>query len=495
MHGVYTDWLLVRRLAAELDERLRGARVRDAGRLDDGRFALALRRRGVEAVLCLDPFAPTPLISLEKAELSLTPRGFERALRAALRERKIAGVRSVYRERVIEVDLIARSKFGVADRLTLVCELVPRFGNLILVKDGLVIAAAKEFGARPGSRTIASGAAYEPPPARSSPSTPLLDAQAAERLENGDPMAPPVHVYRDRSAIAQAHLAPLARFAQLEHETTESLLDVLAQWQEQRNRAAGDERAEKRRLSLRRHFEGVERGLRDRLSRIETALAESESRASLRDEGSAIYAGLYALSPDEQGVQKERAAALFARYKKTGTSASHLQRRKEETMQALEAIETLQWELERAEASMLGDFDQPDGDRAAPARRRSFLRHDTPDGSHIYVGRSPLENAELSFRVARPDDLWFHVRGHPGAHVILRRDDRKAAPEIDILAAASLAAWHSKAKNNANVSVDYTERKHVRKRPGAAPGLVTYTNAKTVTVGPIAAPPGSIQVR
>ncbi|MGA8535506.1 MAG: NFACT RNA binding domain-containing protein, partial [Candidatus Tumulicola sp.] len=120
----------------------------------------------------------------------------------------------------------------------------------------------------------------------------------------------------------------------------------------------------------------------------------------------------------------------------------------------------------------------------ASKRKRAFLEFRTRAGSRIVVGRSPSENAEVTFKVARPNDLWFHARGIPGAHVILARDDRAEPPLQDIEAAASLAAHYSKAKASAKVPVDYTLRKHVRKQRDGAPGLVWYTNAKSITTAP-----------
>jgi predicted ribosome quality control (RQC) complex YloA/Tae2 family protein len=121
---------------------------------------------------------------------------------------------------------------------------------------------------------------------------------------------------------------------------------------------------------------------------------------------------------------------------------------------------------------------------AARKRKRRMLELRTPLGSRIVVGRSPVENAELTFQVARPDDLWFHAQGVPGAHVILSRDDRGRVPEEDLRAAASLAAFYSKAQAAASAAVDYTLRKHVRKQRAAPPGLVWYTHAKTIVTQP-----------
>ena len=108
------------------------------------------------------------------------------------------------------------------------------------------------------------------------------------------------------------------------------------------------------------------------------------------------------------------------------------------------------------------------------------LGHD----ARAFVGRSPTGNAELPFRVARPDDLWFHARNIPGAHVVLRLDAPREASEAELQAAAALAAFHSKARAADKVEVDYTRRKYVRKQAGGAPGLVWYTNARTVLVAP-----------
>jgi predicted ribosome quality control (RQC) complex YloA/Tae2 family protein len=121
-------------------------------------------------------------------------------------------------------------------------------------------------------------------------------------------------------------------------------------------------------------------------------------------------------------------------------------------------------------------------------RKRVPLEFRTESGSRIVVGRSPIENADVTFRIARPDDLWFHTRGIPGAHVVLSRDDRQEPSDDDVRSAASLAAFYSKARASGSVAVDYTQRKHVRKQRNAPPGLVWYTHASTVTVAPSAEP-------
>ncbi|HKU81849.1 MAG TPA: NFACT RNA binding domain-containing protein, partial [Candidatus Tumulicola sp.] len=259
---------------------------------------------------------------------------------------------------------------------------------------------------------------------------------------------------------------------------------------EQRRRGIAGRR---RRAALVR-LDERERKLRDELAALDAKRRQAGERDGLRAEGEALFAGLHALDEPARDEAKERAAKLFARYKKLGASLPHVERRERETRSKLAAIEELRWEAERVADGELNDVEEalasvdprPSRKSALPVRRRKRapLQFVTAEGSRIWVGRSPLENAELTFKHARPNDLWFHARGTPGAHVILARDDRSTASQADVEAAAALAAFYSKARAGAKVAVDYTARKHVRKQRDAAPGLVWYTDAQTVTVAP-----------
>ncbi len=505
---MFTDWLLIRRLALELSQRFKGARVRDVGQLEDGRFALALWSRGREHLVCADVFAPTPVITVEDGDLPIIVEpGFVRAAGAALRGTVLSAVLSRRGDRLVRMEFGSRSRFGVEDSIALVFELVPRFGNIVLLKGDTIVAALKEFALSENAmRSIQAGDPYEPPPLRTGKSSPLLSdeqiAQLAEDLPEGD-----LHVYRRDGALMQAHLVELPQFAALEHKRAASVLEVLAEARETHANAQQSDRNAKRRNALERALASRERKLRADLAQVQGKLRETERREKLREEGEAIYATLHELAQTERDDAKECALKLFAAYKKAAASVSHLQRRQADLAEALEDLAQVQWEVERAGDGELDDAAEAvqalePAHRAAPAKRlasrkRKPLQYETSSGSRIYVGRTPLENAEITFRIARPGDLWFHVQNQPGAHVILQRHDREQPPDEDVLAAASLAALHSKAKNSPKVTVDYTQRKYVRKRPGAAPGLVFYTHPKSVHVEPrsIASGPVSSNVR
>lgn len=112
-------------------------------------------------------------------------------------------------------------------------------------------------------------------------------------------------------------------------------------------------------------------------------------------------------------------------------------------------------------------------------------RHITIDGWDIYLGKNDTQNDELSTRFAKPSDLWFHVAGHAGSHVIIRRPKNSGLPPKEIIEkVASLSVWFSKAKHTSYAEVNYTEARFVRKRHHAPPGEVIAERCKTIRVSP-----------
>ena len=96
------------------------------------------------------------------------------------------------------------------------------------------------------------------------------------------------------------------------------------------------------------------------------------------------------------------------------------------------------------------------------------------DGYDIYVGKNNYQNEELTFKLATGNDWWFHAKGIPGSHVILKSNNEEELPDRAYEEAAALAAFYSKAKDSEKVEVDYIQRKNIKKVAGAAPGFVIY---------------------
>ncbi|MCL2694629.1 MAG: NFACT RNA binding domain-containing protein, partial [Oscillospiraceae bacterium] len=109
------------------------------------------------------------------------------------------------------------------------------------------------------------------------------------------------------------------------------------------------------------------------------------------------------------------------------------------------------------------------------------LKFKAGDGTVILVGRNNRQNDVLTLKTAKPDEYWLHTKDIAGSHVILR----STAPSEEALnEAATLAAWFSKARSSSRVPVDYTRVRYVKKPAGAKPGMVIFTNNKTLYVTP-----------
>ena len=149
--------------------------------------------------------------------------------------------------------------------------------------------------------------------------------------------------------------------------------------------------------------------------------------------------------------------------------------------QCTEAVELdeIRAELEREGALRKVSRQQKKVKNPPPTRPRQY----SVNGFDILVGKNNVQNETLTFRIAQPDDLWFHVKDAPGSHVILRQGPG-GFTDAALEAAGILAAGHSTQHQGAKVAVDYTLRKNVKKIPGARPGMVTYTSYKTMFVTP-----------
>ena len=95
------------------------------------------------------------------------------------------------------------------------------------------------------------------------------------------------------------------------------------------------------------------------------------------------------------------------------------------------------------------------------------------DGFHIYVGKNNYQTEELTFKTANGGDWWFHAKGMPGSHVIVKTEG-KELPDRVFEEAGALAAYYSRGRENDKVEIDYIQRKNLKKVPGAAPGFVVY---------------------
>ncbi len=197
------------------------------------------------------------------------------------------------------------------------------------------------------------------------------------------------------------------------------------------------------------------------------------------------------LEPDLPAVAN--AQVYFDRYRKAQRAAEGVPARMEEVSLALRDLEQLATDLDLAAsrpeidevraALMESGYIKPKKGKAVKPGRSQPLSLTSPDGFPILVGRNSRQNDTVTFRQAKAEDWWFHARGVPGSHVIVRSGGDSLPPDT-IRQAAELAAYFSKSRDEADVQVDYTRRRYVRRIRGAAPGLVTYTREQGIRVSP-----------
>jgi predicted ribosome quality control (RQC) complex YloA/Tae2 family protein len=162
--------------------------------------------------------------------------------------------------------------------------------------------------------------------------------------------------------------------------------------------------------------------------------------------------------------------------------------------QSYDDIRAVQADIALAASPSAGGKPQENGDSSGKQGKKGRaqkkqeklpqpLRLRTQRGVPLLVGRTAQQNDAVTFRLAAPEDLWFHARNIPGSHVVLRVGGVEVSEE-DIAEAAGIAAAYSASRNDAQVDVVYTEKRYVRKIANAPPGMVTYRNEQVIRVAP-----------
>ena len=106
------------------------------------------------------------------------------------------------------------------------------------------------------------------------------------------------------------------------------------------------------------------------------------------------------------------------------------------------------------------------------------------DGYHMYVGKNNFQNEELTFHFAVGGDWWFHAKGVPGSHVIVKAQGEEDLPDTTFEEAGRLAAYYSQNRDNEKVEIDYIQKKHIKKPKGGKPGFVIYHTNYSLMIDP-----------
>lgn len=194
---------------------------------------------------------------------------------------------------------------------------------------------------------------------------------------------------------------------------------------------------------------------------------------------------------DERYSGSENANRYYKRYSKLKHAANRLISEIEKSKSNIDYLETVLLNIEfsdevsdieeiKEELKETG-FIKKTKTKKKNKKESKFLEFKSIDGYKIIVGKNNKQNEELTLKIASKDDMWFHVKGGAGSHVVIKNNGDDLSDKA-IYEAASLAAYYSSFKNSNNIEVDYTTRKNIKRHPSKVPGLVIYVDFSTINV-------------
>ena len=410
---------------------------------------------------------------LEKQSTVLTQ--FSLTLRKELADTRLNAIEKDATDRIVRLDFEGRDDLGNSKRRVLVAQLTGRSANLLLLDaDSRIVQTARKTNSE-GQRV---GDVYGEPEAQSeSPSiqreSKLLAHMRApgssSPSEAADTYFTSLLEERSFAARASAARAELRKKITQQQKLLKQLEgDLKSHEDAEQHKRVGDlllanlttGRREGNRIELIDYFA-------DDGSTIQIDLDES---VSFQEEANRRF-GLYSRSKRAVAQIKVRIAAVEDRLRKLKLEQASLEKDLANGHVANERTTSVPPALAGGSRKRL---------QKVPGTRRYI----SSDDFEILVGRTANDNDQLTFKVARPNDLWLHAADYGGSHVVVRNATKKPIPHLTLIEAAQLAAYFSQAKKDPKVDVHYTERKFVSKIKGGKPGLVRMQRFKNITVEP-----------
>ena len=307
-------------------------------------------------------------------------------------------------------------------------------------------------------------------------------------------------IYFDGNTPKEFSALPLTHFQNLEKKEYGSISEVLSTYYATRNALV---RIRQKSADLRHIVQTALERNRKKYELQSRQLKDTENRDLYKVYGELINAYGYQLPEgskeltalnyytgeeitiplDPVKTPQENAQKYFARYNKQKRTYEALTELISETGDEIRYLESVESALDIAlyeedltqikeELSQAGYIRRRQQKKKAKILSRP-LHYISSDGCHMYVGKNNLQNEELTFHFASGNDWWFHAKGVPGSHVILKSGGDEV-PDRTFEEAGRLAAYYSKNRGNEKAEIDYIEKKHVKKVNGGRPGFVIY---------------------
>ena len=537
------DGFFLHHMVEELRTELLNGRIQKINQPFDQELVLQIRsnRKSHRLLLSAHPVFGRIQLTESTFENPAQPSTFIMVLRKYLQGAVIESIEQIENDRIVEITVSNKNEIGDHIQATLIIEIMGKHSNILLVDKSShkILEVIKHIGFSQNSyRTLLPGATYIAPP-----STEVLnpfmvkDEKLFEILQTQELTAKNLQnlfqgLGRDTATELERQLLndKLATFRNFFGQETKPCLtdksfscvpfssktaenfDSLSQLLNvyYKDKAERD-RVKQQASELIRRVENELQKNRQKLKKQEKELLATENAEEFRQKGELLTTFLHQVPNDQDQVilenyytnqpitialdkaltPNQNAQRYFKRYQKLKEAVKYLTDLIEETKATILYLESVETVLNQAGLDEIAEIREEliqtgfirRRQREKIQKRQKPEQYLASDGKTIiYVGRNNLQNEELTFKIARKEELWFHAKDIPGSHVVISGN---LNPTDEVKTdAAELAAYFSKGRLSNLVQVDMIEVKKLNKPTGGKPGFVIYTGQKTLRVTP-----------
>ena len=537
------DGFFLHHMVEELRRELVNGRIQKINQPFEQELVLQIRsnRQSHRLLLSAHPVFGRIQLTQTTFENPAQPSTFIMVLRKYLQGALIESIEQIENDRIVEITVSNKNEIGDHIQATLIIEIMGKHSNILLVDKSShkILEVIKHVGFSQNSyRTLLPGSTYIAPPSTESlnPFTikdeklfEILQTQettaknlqslfqglgrdTANELENilvSDKLSTFRNFFNQETkpCLTETSFSPVP-FANQVGEPFTSLSDLLDTYYKDK---AERDRVKQQASELIRRVENELQKNRHKLKKQEKELLATDNAEEFRQKGELLTTFLHQVPNDQDQVTldnyytnqpitialdkaltpSQNAQRYFKRYQKLKEAVKYLTELIEETKATILYLESVETVLNQAGLEEISEIREEliqtgfirRRQREKIQKRKKPEQYLASDGKTIiYVGRNNLQNEELTFKMARKEELWFHAKDIPGSHVVISGNlDPSDEVKTD---AAELAAYFSKGRLSNLVQVDMIEVKKLNKPTGGKPGFVTYTGQKTLRVTP-----------
>ena len=537
------DGFFLHHMVEELRRELVNGRIQKINQPFEQELILQIRsnRQSHRLLLSAHPVFGRIQLTQTTFENPAQPSTFIMVLRKYLQGALIESIEQVENDRIVEMTVSNKNEIGDHIQATLIIEIMGKHSNILLVDKSShkILEVIKHVGFSQNSyRTLLPGSTYIAPPSTESlnPFT-IKDEKLFEILQTQEMTAKNLQNFfqglgRDTANELEKILVSdkLATFRNFFHQETKPFLtetsfspvpfanqveepfanlsDLLDTYYKDK---AERDRVKQQASELIRRVENELQKNRHKLKKQEKELLATDNAEEFRQKGELLTTFLHQVPNDQDKVildnyytnlpitialdkaltPNQNAQRYFKRYQKLKEAVKYLTDLIEETKATILYLESVETVLNQAGLEEIAEIREEliqtgfirRRQREKIQKRKKPEQYLASDGKTIiYVGRNNLQNEELTFKMARKEELWFHAKDIPGSHVVISGNlDPSDEVKTD---AAELAAYFSQGRLSNLVQVDMIEVKKLNKPTGGKPGFVTYTGQKTLRVTP-----------